>query len=109
MSAVASPELVCRMTKANMGAAAIISDLLILGPHPLFDTCRKLRGLEPEYFIRWADRVSTSIYSDGSQFKRLIRGTIISFEERIADDPSIIGTLTELCEKLEEFLKGYRK
>ncbi len=91
-----------------MGAAAILSDLLILGPHPLFDTCRKLRGLDAEHFTSWADKISTAIYSSERQFSRLIRGTFKSFEERIAANPDCVGELIDLCEKVEEFLNKYR-
>lgn len=91
-----------------MGAAAILSDLLILGPHPLFDTCRKLRGLDAEHFTRWADKVSSIVYSNNRQFSRLIKGTFKSFEERIAANPDCVDELIALCEKVEAFLNTYR-
>lgn len=102
--------LVLRFTKANMGAAAILSDIIKFEntAHPMLDTCSKMRGLKPDCFIRWANRVSDSVYSPDDKLSLLIDGTLKCFRQRLTLKPECRDELLALCDQVDQFLKRYR-
>jgi hypothetical protein len=93
------------MAKASMQAAVILSDLLWIGPHPLLDTCCKLRGLSQKHFISWAEKISTV---DDRKYFKMAKKTCKSFETRIKADSYCLKKLIPLYEAVEIFLKKYR-
>jgi hypothetical protein len=106
LSLVADDLLIVRMAKASMGAALILSDLLPLGPHPILETCSKLRGLHPKCFIHWAGEISKA---NDDEYIKLAGKTFKSFKKRVRADSSCLEELDVLCQKVELFLNKYRK
>src|SRR5579872_5931747 len=109
MGLIDNSDLVLRLTKTSMGAAAILSDWLQLGfEHPMFETCYKMRGLTPACFTRWANRVSDAVYPAGDKLRPLIEGTFKCFKQRLTLKPECRDELIALCEQVDQFLNRFR-